>query len=1509
MAMIRFNRSVGKKVIIVTLCMVAMITVLAAPTDRSVLLADEAQNVFMPPDRATMRKLLQSNALIEQGRYGEAVRFLGEILEEPEDFFIRPNADSPIYRSLKTEAERIIGRLPSKGRELYELQFGAEARRMLTDALESGDVLRLAEVSRRFFHTSSGYEAALLLGLHHFDHNRPLAGALVLQRLENECTKKAELEPTLSLTIAACWLQAGMPDKARESLKSLRERDPMLRVLVAGREVPLFTDDAKAIGWLTDLIGHWPECETLIPKNWLMFRGNSSRNAPTEGGSPLLSKRWRVPITDDPLIESSLTAIVGFRDNIGAAIPLLHPLVVDDVLLMRTVRNLVAVDFKTGKRLWDVPVTDQTEPAALPNVGNIRQQPWLALLGKTQRVCGDLTYGTMSSDGRLVFSVEDLGLEYGNDSQAIRQVIIMGRVGRRVSRTGVDTLCNRLAAHDVRTGKLVWELGGPDGKRGLRQSDTFFLGPPLPLMGKLYVLAEAKGEVRLMALDSSTGDLLWSQQISLVEQSVLTAVDRRWVGVSPSYDDGILVCPTSTGAVVGVELATRSLLWGYCYDQNRNNRRRSINLNNLRNGMSSPNRWIDGGVLIHDGRVLLTPQDSNFLHCVSLIDGELFWKENRKNDIYLACVHEGKAVLVGLQSVRAFNLSDGKPAWEGKAAVYPGEAAPSGRGFVSGDKYYLPLSTAEVAAIDLSEGKIDGVSKSQDGVMPGNLICHDGMVVSQGLHGVDAYFQLDVALAEAERRLKADPDDAWALSLRGEIQLDAGKRSEAIGYFRRAFELSNDPRSREMLRDSLLEGLRTEFAVYRDRDTEIEKLLDDSTQHAKYLRLMASGLKDEKEWDGAFERYLALIDLEPGRPPLDQVAPGYVVRRDRWIREQLSDLRKEASGEPAKKIDEYVSVRLEAAKAADKIVKLRRFLDYFGGVPVAEPAKADYLRRLNSDGNKLAVELLSPSSKPAQKTKKYNVDWPKGNVEAKTEKTKNLAKLNNRYYSVNLLGDPGPYFRDLTVKYEYRTKAITVFDGFGRKLWTVPITDKKQPNNIPINYSQIKARAVGHLLLVATGWRVLAIDTVDLDDEGAPRVIWNNDFTDSFAGANGGPGNLPIPMGLLPRQLQAQLFNRGNQAGLLGASNNSYVCLRRFNDIVALDPLSGETLWARQDFPNSCDIFGDENHLFVLSTDHEEAVLLRAEDGRQSGERKLPRRTVRRGMPNGKIVETFTPLKNSAIGTVGRKLLLWWLEGNQRELTLVDPLEQRDEWPRRKFSSRANACVIENEVVGVVEPDGRFVLISILDGKTLADVKLKFEANYQNATLTKLGDQYFLLINHRPKSGRQMPIQPMPNQSPNSRRPIYNGRLYAFDLEGKMLWPEPVKITNQMLITDQFDGLPVLIFACQHYKRKPNGRAQWKHQVLCIDKRTGRKVYKEEFDGHINIFAISCNAESKTISLTMQKDTVTLAFTDNPIPPPAAEEPEPAEKKPGSKIAHALWNSIRKTFVPNIESFDLDRTE
>ena len=87
---------------------------------------------------------------------------------------------------------------------------------------------------------------------------------------------------------------------------------------------------------------------------------------------------------------------------------------------------------------------------------------------------------------------------------------------------------------------------------------------------QLYVLAEVNDEIRLLALDAETGNTLWSQQLAVVQHNFSPDALRRSVGVSPSYADGILICPTGTGGVVALDLATHSLRWGYSYSHGQN---------------------------------------------------------------------------------------------------------------------------------------------------------------------------------------------------------------------------------------------------------------------------------------------------------------------------------------------------------------------------------------------------------------------------------------------------------------------------------------------------------------------------------------------------------------------------------------------------------------------------------------------------------------------------------------------------------------------------------------------------------------------------------------------------------------------------------------------------------------------------------------------------------------------------------------------------------------------------
>ena len=312
-------------------------------------------------------------------------------------------------------------------------------------------------------------------------------------------------------------------------------------------------------------------------------------------------------------------------------------------------------------------------------------------------------------------------------------------------------------------------------------------------------------------------------------------------------------------------------------------------------GGAAASRWIDGSVSIADGRVLATPVESDWLYCLSLIDGKELWKSPRQNDLYVAGADREKVVLVGPRAVRALRMADGQPAWDGRTVELPEGSTPSGRGFLTGDRYFLPLSSAEVVAIDLAAGKIVQTAKSRKGNTPGNLVCYRGKVISQGLDGVEAYYQLEAVEAETAAAIGRQPRRCRGPVAARRDLVECRQAVGSRGLVPPRVRVGGQPANPRIAPRRALGGLRTEFAAYRDRSGEVERLLDDPSQRATYLRLMADGLRQEGQWMRAFEFYQKLIDLEPDRRPLDQVSKTLSVRRDRWFQGQLALLRNEAN--------------------------------------------------------------------------------------------------------------------------------------------------------------------------------------------------------------------------------------------------------------------------------------------------------------------------------------------------------------------------------------------------------------------------------------------------------------------------------------------------------------------------------------------------------------------------------------------------------------------------------------
>src|SRR5204862_3585626 len=125
----------------------------------------------------------------------------------------------------------------------------------------------------------------------------------------------------------------------------------------------------------------------------------------------------------------------------------------------------------------------------------------------------------------------------------------------------------------------------------------------------------------------------------------------------------VLGCPTAGEAVAAVDLATRTLRWGYQHPRldpgpiRRNGFQLQIN-----DGTNGKEHWVDGSVTISGGLVLLSPVEAMDLHCLDLLSGKLKWKLPCEEMLYVGCVHDGKAILVGKKQVKAVSLADGKEA-------------------------------------------------------------------------------------------------------------------------------------------------------------------------------------------------------------------------------------------------------------------------------------------------------------------------------------------------------------------------------------------------------------------------------------------------------------------------------------------------------------------------------------------------------------------------------------------------------------------------------------------------------------------------------------------------------------------------------------------------------------------------------------------------------------------------------------------------------------------------------
>jgi outer membrane protein assembly factor BamB len=1503
-------------------------------------------NVFPLAPRELRQHLSRAQAAVAEERYSDAVAEIGEVLNSAgsDDFFLGAPGTPDAQLSLKTEALALLGSMPAKGRRMYELQNGADAKVALESALNAGDLAQLTDVARRYFQTRAGYEATLLLGRYQLDQGRPLAAALTLKRVADVPTALTQYDPELSVLLAACWIHANQPAEAEKTLLALKRRLPQAKVRLVDREASLFSRDADALDWLREIVGASRSAFSAAATQWIVYRGDDKRNAQSTGGLPLLNFNWKLPTVTDPTDEGRIAQQYRLiRDRDEPLICALQPVVVQDYAIVRQpdTSKLIGISLtEQGRRKWVYPPFNEspTEQAARQAQQSNRNPAMNVRENELkQRIWQDHAFGQVSSDGRQVYVIDDLS--FAPMPNVNQPQVWVGRGGRQFQNTSSTKSHNLLVALDLaKQGYNVWAVGGTTGENPAL-AGAFFLGAPLPVGDQLYALAEFNAEIRLVCLDSRTGSLEWKQPLAnLEEQQITWDSSRRLAGASPSLADGILICPTSAGAVVAVDLSTRTLRWGYQYKRadiqtqfpgGRGFRGPVVTTINNTGGA-----WLDATATIADGCVILTPPESQQLHCLDLLSGKARWSSIPRDDMLLvACVHEGKIILLGKNRVKAINLADGKPAWNGEIKL-DGETV-VGRGYFDGHYYYLPVSGQQICKIDLSAGQL--VARAQTEVELGNLVCYKDQLISLSPQSVASFVLLsDHLRQQLQERLAANPEDIDALALQAQILLQEGHADESLALLRKAHRLAPD---RDMIRGLLVKVMlalvRQDFSTHIALTDELEKLVTDSDQRRELLRWRVQGLaQSNRHWD-AFQAALELADQEltasivgPPTGPLQTIDRDRSVRLDSWLHGQLQRLAESADSELRGRMEAEVKQRLERTLGGGSVHQLRMFLNLFGFHELSDPARLALIDKLIATGSLLEAEFLAgdlagrtdPSLGAAAKAalaviyekakrpelavrayrdlagafavvvardgltgrelakrasenpdlQPFVAHWPLGRVEIKDSDGLSMAQQQRMAFPLQMTHYFGAAPRGLKASYDSTRFEVTVRSDAGQLLATASLRNTDgTARRLYVAPSNALSGQASGHLVVAN----LGADVVAIDglrtDRSADALLWREDATDD-------PNNL--------RSQQVFASSRTTRNPLLGNRTISYDATGKLSFNTGPILASGVCFQRGRQLICVDPLTGQS--LWERSSTPQAEIPQQADifgDGQllfiadAKLDAKEDEALVLSAIDGSLLGKRKIEGAERRWATSGRRILAWDEKNAVVSLRLYDAWDrERPELWSKQIARGSRGHVIDGEEVAILEPGGQFTVVSLASGKTRFAVPLEPEPALAWIEAIRSEDQYLLLTSHDNIASAGEALRPLPITGGLAQRGMH-GRVYAFSrATGKLAWPTPAFVSHHWLPPDQPEESPVLFFVAT----RP-GQNKTPTAVLALDRRTGQSIYESDIPGAM---AATCD-----IVADPAKHTVTLAlvgtgsraltfhFTDKPQPPePPAQTGEMA---------------------------------
>ncbi len=1420
---------------------------------------------FIEAPRSAQQQLREAERSLAEERYSDAVVRLGDLLagdseqlaEEDlsgQDFFLEVDdtraVGQPVVSSMLRAARDKIGSLPSSALDTYRLRYGSLARKLLDEAAQSRDWYQVREVRRRYFHTDAGYEASALLAQHEIYDGRPLAASLLLDDIVRCSRAVSHLGPGIVMLHAAACRHASRP---LPSIESIGDQT----VTVNGQPAaPPAADDLG--NWLIERTGETKQLSSGVNEDYPLFGTAADRNGGSAGQLPMSNKRWDLVTTASPRQERDIrTAVESLTANGKLPPPSWIPIRIGNHLLMRTTERLVGVDYRTGKRVWTYPW--QTASAELEqdeqSLDTLEDEQTLAELLK-QRVWNDNPYGQITSDGKRVFMLDSLGKV---------ELTPFGAINMRGTRPA-DGRSNTLVALDLETeGKLLWRLGA-DVEDGSELSEAFFLGPPLPLDGRLYVIVELAGDISLFCLDPATGQEFWRQQLVAVESGgIETDPIRRVAGAVPTYHDGILVCPTGAGAIVAIDLSDRMIRWGVTFDRNAEMNRAVMGRGQGLEVGQLMQRWFSGTAVIADSTVLVTPIESDRLFGMDLLTGlKRFDQKNRVHMRYLAGAREGRFFVVGTNQIRAFDLRTGGAVWNSpRDMLAPGQLI-SGIGVFGDGEYLLPTSNNEIVRVSLQDGKVLGRRRTRYPL--GNLIAAGGEIISQGPTKLSVAFGEKSLEPLVDRMLDQNPDDLEALIRKSELLIQRGQRTDALRLLDRARQMDQENDEIRMLSVSAMLGqLRENPKADPELVESLDSLIDRPGQRVEYLWLLVRSALQREDLKKAIDRLLDLSTLLQSNPLLDPSVTeisddsGRQSSLDDWIAARIIEISKTASQTDRDQINQQLA-RFAENKRLGSTSYLEHMVRLFGPLAGIDPMRRELEQRLRDDGSFLKLERLALGTRipdqqglstiPAERLLSLAAAYVDGQMVVDGLAVLDLLQRRGEPYDTARAAEiraaaesadqPVAWPKTAELNWEseqrsirnlaYRQRTSTTNVQAGRQFegWvlvsdpasTIALRDPSGlVRRVPAERFQQRdtadkqAQICGGFMAVITTSGLTGIDLHRLLSGNGEAILWELSF-----------GAQSIP--LARRRIETTPFDDQvvryyiATAGAvqeppelkLGPILGDRMIVLQGGDLVAIDLLTSATLWRNPGAPQSGVVLSDGDRIAVVSPAARRVDFFDLMDGQKLESKKWD---------HGRVWEAS-----------GTNVLVYQSAPDQMtDVKLVNPFTDQVVLQHRSYAANrkqvnapcAYGRVVDGRYMALLASDGEAVVWDLREGREVAKTKLTEYPDLQGLQVMVLKDQILLLPRRRQTQTRKPEPQQLQTRSGSSHQTIDG--IHAISLsDGAVRWHHDFKESWGCTLTQPTDT-PLVLLARSHATYTVRSRRKTL-EVVAFDARDGRELHE-----------------------------------------------------------------------------------